>query len=268
MSAPSRLERTLIRVSGPDAVEFLDNLLTQNVSADAPVRYAGLLTPQGKVIADMFVWYDGDARVLDVDTSRAEDLMRRFTMYKLRANVSLSAAPGGVLVDDEPFNNSVRDPRLDAMGWRALTTDVSSETGEDAYNAKRIAAGLAHLTADAQPEEVFALEALFEELNGVDFQKGCFVGQENVSRMKRRATTRRKFCPVVFDGAPPAYGTPVRAGEAELGSIRSGVAGRAIALLRLDRALDAIEKGQPLTAGDKPVRLDPPPWLLLPARDD
>jgi tRNA-modifying protein YgfZ len=268
MSAPFRLGRTLIHVSGPDAVGFLDNLLTQDISTDAPVRYAGLLSPQGKVIADMFVWCDGNARVLDVDASRADDLMRRLTMYKLRADITLSAAPGGALAHDEPFDNSVRDPRLDAMGWRALTTDRSSEAREDVYNAKRIAAGVPHLAADAQPEEVFALEALFEELNGVDFQKGCFVGQENVSRMKRRATTRRKFCPVVFDGAPPPYGTPVRAGEAELGSIRSGVAGRAIALLRLDRALGAIEKGEALTAGDKPVRLDPPPWLLLPARDD
>jgi folate-binding protein YgfZ len=268
MSAPSRLSRTLIHISGPDAVGFLDNLLTQNISTDAPVRYAGLLSPQGKVIADMFVWHDGDARIIDVDASRADDLIRRLTMYKLRANISLSPAPGGVLVNDEPFKNSVRDPRLDAMGWRALTSDLSSETGEDAYNAKRIAAGVPDLIVDAQPEEVFALEALLEELNGVDFQKGCFVGQENVSRMKRRATTRRKFCPVVFDGEPPSYGTPVRAGEAELGSIRSGVSGRAIALLRLDRALGAMEKGEPLTAGDKPVRLDPPPWLLLPARDD
>jgi tRNA-modifying protein YgfZ len=268
MSAPFRLKRTLIHVAGPDAVGFLDNLLTQNISTDASVSYAGLLSPQGKVIADMFVWSDGDARVLDVDASRADDLMRRLTMYKLRADISLSAAPGGVLVHDEPFNNSVRDPRLDAMGWRALTTDVSSVTDADAYNAKRIAAGVPDLAADAQPEEVFALEALFEELHGVDFQKGCFVGQENVSRMKRRATTRRKFCPVVFDGEPPAYGTLVRAGEADLGSIRTGIAGRAIALLRLDRALDATERGLPLTAGDRPVRLDPPSWLLLPARDD
>ena len=268
MSAPFRLDRTLIRVSGPDAVGFLDNLLTQNVSTDAPVRYAGLLSPQGKVIADMFVWRDADARVLDVHPSRADDLVRRLTMYKLRANVSLSTAPGGVLVNEEPFGNSIRDPRLEALGWRALTADVSSATREDDYNAMSITAGVPHLALDAQPEEVFALEALLEELNGVDFQKGCFVGQENVSRMKRRATTRRKFCPVVFDGEPPAYGTPVRAGEAELGSIRTGVRGRAIAFLRLDRALEATEKGTQLTAGDKPVRLDPPPWLLLPARDD
>jgi tRNA-modifying protein YgfZ len=269
MSAPSRLDRTLIQVSGPDAVEFLDNLLTQKISTDAPVRYAGLLTPQGKVIADMFVWNDGGGRLLDVDALRSDDLLRRLTMYKLRANVSLQVVPGAVLVHDEPFDNAIADPRLEALGWRTLSKDASAaEPGVEAYRAQRIATGAPDLAADAQPEEAFALEALFEELNGVDFQKGCFIGQENVSRMKRRATTRKKFCPVVFEGEPPAHGTPVMAGQADLGSVRSGVPGRAIAFLRLDRALDAAAKGEPLTAGGKPVRLDPPDWLLLPTRDD
>ena len=129
------------------------------------------------------------------------------------------------------------------------------------YESRRVALGVPDLARDAEPEELFALEGLLEELNGVDFQKGCFVGQENVSRMKRRATTRKKFCPVVFDGDPPAHGTPVSAGPADLGAIRTGAAGRAIALLRLDRALAA--EGS-LMADGKPVRLDPPPWLILP----
>src|SRR5690606_32158292 len=120
---------------------------------------------------------------------------------------------------------------------------------------------------DAAPEEVFALEALLEELNGVDFKKGCFIGQENVSRMKRRATTRRKFCPIAFDGEAIPYGATVRAGEAEIGAVRSGGAGRAIALLRLDRALEALDAGAPLSAAGRSIRLDPPPWLTLPARE-
>src|SRR6185436_490760 len=150
---------------------------------------------------------------------------------------------------------------------RAVTGD-EGETPQGGYAAKLIAAGAPDLAIDAQPEEVFALEALLEELNGVDFQKGCFIGQENVSRMKRRATTRKKFCPIVFDGDPPAYGAPIRAGEAELGSVRTGVAGRAMALLRLDRALEAAVGGVELLADGKPVRLDPPSWLLAPQRDD
>jgi len=131
-----------------------------------------------------------------------------------------------------------------------------------AYDAYRIAAGVPDLARDASAEEVFAGEALLDELNGVDFQKGCFVGQENVSRMKRRATTRKKFCPVKFDGPPPPHGTLVLAGPTELGTIRTGVEGRAIALLRLDRALTATA---PLTADGRAVKLDPPPWLILPA---
>jgi folate-binding Fe-S cluster repair protein YgfZ len=111
---------------------------------------------------------------------------------------------------------------------------------------------------------VFALEALLEELNGVDFKKGCFVGQENVSRMKRRATTRKKFCPIAFDGAPPVFGAPVSAGPADLGTLRTGTNGRALALLRLDRALEAVRAGHDLTVEGRSVRLDPPPWLILP----
>jgi len=269
MSAPIRLARTLIQVSGPDTDGFLDNLLTQRISADAPLSYAALLSPQGKVIADMFVWRTLDARILDVDPARGGDLLRRLSMYKLRANISLEAREGVAVVHDAPFHDSVADPRLATLGWRALARGEAGNQNEaDAHHTKRIALGVPDLARDAGVEEVFALEALLEELNGVDFQKGCFIGQENVSRMKRRATTRRKFCAVVVDGDPPAPGAPVLAGEAELGSVRTGVSGRAIALLRLDRALDATEKGQQLTAGDKPVRLDPPPWLLLPARDD
>jgi folate-binding Fe-S cluster repair protein YgfZ len=105
-------------------------------------------------------------------------------------------------------------------------------------------------------------------LNGVAFDKGCFVGQENVSRMKRRATTRKKFCPIVFEGEAPAYGTAIKAGEAEIGTVRTGMNGRAIALLRLDRALDARAAGTPLTADHRDIRLDPPPWLILPQRED
>jgi folate-binding Fe-S cluster repair protein YgfZ len=111
---------------------------------------------------------------------------------------------------------------------------------------------------------VFAGEALLDELNGVDFQKGCFVGQENVSRMKRRATTRRKLCAIAFAGEAIAYGTPIRAGEADIGTMRSSQPGRAIALMRLDRALEAQERGVKLLAGERDVRLDPPPWLILP----
>jgi folate-binding protein YgfZ len=275
VAMPLRLDRALIRVSGPDARNFLNNLLTRDVSGER-VAYAALLSPQGKVIADLFSWNDAsDGVVLDVDPIRATDLERRLSLYKLRAQVTIENITGQFHIQYLPefFRGGTPDPRFPngELGWREFCPlppeSYSFDDGASGFEAHRITLGVPDLARDAAPEEVFALEALLEELHGVDFQKGCFVGQENVSRMKRRGTTRKKFCPVVFEGEPPAYGTPILAGEAELGSIRTGMQGRAIALLRLDRALEATDKGEQLFAGDKAVRLDPPDWLILPHRD-
>lgn len=266
------LQRTLIGVSGPDSRTFLQGLLTQDIDRleHEPVQYAAILSPQGKVSADMFVWARADgSAVLDVDPARGEALLRKLSMYKLRAQVSLEEVSKAhvVLVSDAPFEGAAPDPRLAALGWRGLASPGAHARGEEWMLGRRIAEGVPDLAIDAAPEEVFGLEALLEELNGVAFAKGCFVGQENVSRMKRRATTRKKFCPIVFDGPPPPPGTPIRAGEAELGTVRSGLAGRAMAFLRLDRALEAGDGGKTLSAGEQTVRIDPPPWLILPPRE-
>ncbi|MBN8606561.1 MAG: folate-binding protein YgfZ [Caulobacterales bacterium] len=265
MTGPTRLDRSLIRVSGPDARKFLNNVLTQELDKleRAPVVYAALLTPQGKVLADMFVWATPDGVLLDVDPYRAEDLFRRLSMYKLRADAKLEdvSAAHDVLAASDPFEGAARDPRLADLGWRKVVTKAAHGEDSGAYAARLLALGVPDLARDAGPDEVFAGEALLDELNGVDFQKGCFVGQENVSRMKRRATTRKKFCPIVFEGAPPPPGALVTTGAAELGAVRTGADARAMAFLRLDRALDAKE---PLAAGGKEVRLAPPDWLILP----
>jgi folate-binding protein YgfZ len=270
MTRSGRIERSLIAVTGPDARPFLQNLLTQDLDKldGASVVYAALLSPQGKVSADMFVWAHEDGLLLDADPARGVDLLRRLSMYKLRANVTVAdvSAAFDVAVSDAPCEGAVNDPRLAALGLRAIV--AKREAPLAATEAHRIALGVPDLARDAQPEEVFAGEALLEDLNGVAFDKGCFVGQENVSRMKRRATTRKKFCPVAFAGQAMPFGTPVLAGEAEIGSVRTGVPGRAIALLRLDRALDAAAAGKPLSADGRKIRLDPPPWLILPQRED
>lgn len=265
MTASARLNRALLRIAGPDARAFLDNLLTQSLhSLDAAgVLYGALLTPQGKVLADMLIWADGDGVVLELDPARAEDIQRRLSLYKLRANVNIEPDARNVLWSTQAFDGALADPRLAALGWRALSVE-NATAGDSAYDARRLALGVPDLARDALPDEVFGLEALLEELNGVDFKKGCFVGQENVSRMKRRATTRKKFCPIQFEGAAPAYGAAITAGAAELGFVRTGAEGRAIALLRLDRALTASE---PLLAEGRIVRLAPPDWLALPAAD-
>lgn len=272
MSAPARLDRSLIRVSGPEAMSFLQNVLTQELDGLGDgVRYAALLSPQGKVIADMLVWGDDDGVIIETDPTRSADLLRRLSMYKLRAQATLEdvSARLAVMWSAEAFDGAAVDPRLAALGWRKIVAaaDASGDAGV-AFDAVRLEAGVPDLARDAAAEEVFALEALLEELNGVAFQKGCFVGQENASRMKRRATTRKKFCPITFDGAPPAHGAVVRVGDAELGSVRTGTTGRAMALLRLDRALAALAQGQSLRVEDRQIRLDLPAWLLLPASPD
>ncbi|MBC7769784.1 MAG: folate-binding protein YgfZ [Phycisphaerales bacterium] len=267
---PTTIARTLIRATGPDARGFLQNILTQDLDKldAAGILYSALLSPQGKLIADMMLWPEANGGVLiDADPARGADLMRRLSMYKLRADAALEdvSAQHGVLIGDEAFGGARADPRRAALGWRAIAPAQDAPDGAAEFDAKRIALGAPDLARDAAPDEVFAGEALLDELNGVDFKKGCFIGQENVSRMKRRATTRKKFCPIVFDGEAPAYGAIVRAGAAELGTVRTGVAGRAIALLRLDRALTTSE---PLTVEGRAVALAPPPWLILPASDE
>ncbi|MES1158537.1 MAG: folate-binding protein, partial [Terricaulis silvestris] len=209
--------------------------------------------------------------LVDVHARAADALRAKLTLYRLRAKVEIGPIEArlGVFAGDVAGGAilSAADPRLPEAGLRAiaLAEGAAPEAEPEAYRARRIEAGLPDLAHDAAPEEVFALEALFEELNGVDFQKGCFVGQENVSRMKRRATTRKKFCPVTFEGAAPPVGTAVTAGGAEIGGVRSGIEGRAIALLRLDRAHEALEKGEALLAGGKVLHLAAPSWLIMPS---
>lgn len=268
--------RSVIRVAGAEAGPFLDALLTNDVSAAAPGQsiYAALLAPQGKLIADVFAHRGEDGAILlDVPRDRAGDLKARLMLYRLRRKIEIDDVSAELTVeihiDGAP--GLPADPRRPegGLGARALTpTPSPSPAALEAYEAHRIAFGAPDPAVDAGPEEVFALEALLEEFHGVDFQKGCFIGQENVSRMKRRATTRKKFCRLAFEGPALPYGTVVTAGPAEIGVTRSAIAGVAIALVRLDRAREAIDAGVPLMAGETPVTLDPPDWLLMPEKTD
>jgi hypothetical protein len=270
-----RTPRATLRLSGPDARGFLDSLVTQDLSRRAPeaVVYAGLLSPQGKVSADFLVWTRGGDLVLDVDPVFAEPLRRKLTLYRLRAAVEI--APAGLAVErwrgeappPDAAAGAAPDPRLAGLGWRRLVLPDDPAPADDFWLEDRLRLGAPDLAADAQPEEVFALEALFEEFNGVAFDKGCFVGQENVSRMKRRATTRRKFCPLTL-AEPALPGAAVTAGAAEIGAVRAAFGLRALALVRLDRAFEALDAGEALRVAGAPAALDPPAWLRLPPRGD
>ena len=263
LAAPLQLDRAVFPIRGPEAEDFLQNLLTQDVTLlrAAPVVYTGLLTPQGKVAFDFLLWRADDGYLVDIAAARAAELIKRLTLYRLRAEVEIGAVDAAFGVWASP-TGPIADPRLAALGAREIRPSSPAPADEPiAYLAHRLALGVPDPVRDDPAGEAFALEALFEELNGVDFHKGCFVGQENVSRMKRRATTRRKICPIVFEGAAPEFGVIVNAGAAEIGDVRSGLDGRALAMVRLDRAAEA---AAPLTAGGKTLRLDPPPWLILP----
>jgi len=261
MSGPYRLNRTLIEVSGPDARDFLNNLLTQNLDRldGAQLAYGALLTPQGKILADMLIWRTDEGVVLEADPEHADELERRLGMYRLRAQAKIErSARQGVLWSPHPFDGAHADPRLADLGYRRLGAPSEAPSGDSAYDALRLALGAPHLARDAAPEEVFALEALLEELNGVDFKKGCFIGQEVVSRMQHRGTARRR--PVTVRGGALAAGTPITTRDVPIGMVGSAHGDLGVAIVRLDRAQDARDAGVPLMAAGAPVELGIPAW--------
>jgi tRNA-modifying protein YgfZ len=257
-------DRALIRLQGPDWRSFLQGLITQDVEGmgHGELRYGALLTPQGRLLYDLFIRADGEGALLDVSRAGREALFARLKMYRLRAKVELSLDDGAVIAafdggrpEGEGWSP---DPRLAALGWRGLgvAAPAGAEAAEpDAYDRLRLEQGVADLERDALSDRAYALEANFDLLNGVDFKKGCFVGQETTSRMKRRSVVKSRLLPLGFEGGAPAAGTEVLNGSLRAGVIHSGADGVALALLRLDRAV-----GAPLTVEGRAVRLDIPHW--------
>lgn len=254
--------RAVIRVSGPDARPFLHNLLTQDVETLTPgsVRFGAMLSPPGRLLFDLFIWGEEEDVVLDVAAERREALIGRLSMYRLRAQVEIAA-------DDQPVLASwpgvaegfVADPRTAAMGGRALGGHAV-DADEDAWDAHRLAIGVPDPARDGGSDSAYPIEANFDLLNGIDFAKGCFVGQETTSRMKRRGEIKKRMLPIVFDGPPPPAGTEVLNGDLRAGEVLTGRDGGAMALLRLDR-LDGA-----LTVEGRPAEVRRPEFL--PARPD
>jgi tRNA-modifying protein YgfZ len=250
--------RAVITVSGPDWRSFLQGLLTQDVETLAPgeLRFAALLTPQGKLLYDLFVAGTDDGALLDVAAAHRAAILTRLTLYRLRAKVELLASdtPVFAVFGAGEIPKAYVDPRLAGLGARAYG-GLDANADEDAYEAHRLALGVPG-PADWGSEATYPIEADFDLMAGIDFKKGCFVGQETTSRMKRRGTIKNRMLPITFDGPAPAFGTEVLAGSLRAGEVLSGRNGRAMALLRLDRIEDAA-----LTAEGRPVRVDRPAWL-------
>ena len=251
--------RAILRVEGPDAGHFLHNLVTSDTEglAQGEARYAALLSPQGKILFDFFVILAGEGYLIDCAASQKADLLRRLGFYKLRAKVTITESGDATGVSMTEPEAAVRyaDPRAPAIGWRFI--DSGSLPEAIGYDAARIALGLADTDADLGSGEYFPHEANLDQLGGVSFSKGCYVGQEVVSRMEHRGTARSRILPVSLDGAAPAKGTDIRAGDKQIGTLLSSSGEQALALLRLDRLADATE---PLLTGAVTVTVLKPRW--------
>ncbi len=255
--------RALIAVGGPDWRSFLQGLITQDVEilGTGEARFAGLLTPQGRLLHDLFVVGRDDGAWLDVAAEHRDALIQRLSMYRLRAKVEIAAdeTPVSALFPAGQAEGPwVRDPRLTELGLRGYGVErpEGAAAGDEAtYDRHRLALGVPG-PGDWGSDRTYPIEANFDLLGGIDFKKGCFVGQETTSRMKRRGQIKSRMLPMVFEGPPPAPGSEVLARELRAGEVLSGIEGRAMALLRLDRA-----EGASLTVDGRPVRVERPAWM-------
>ena len=270
-------DRAVLALGGAGAGDFLQGLITNDMAAcvDGRAVYATLLTPQGKILFDFFVIPEGKDRLLiDCAAVRAADLLKRLTLYRLRAKVEISLRPelavaalwsDGAAAEISHGVVSFADPRHPVLGLRAIgTRDVLARTlsgcGTGDYQAHRLSLGIPD-SADLMPDSVFALDAGLEELNGVSFKKGCYIGQEVTARMKHRATARRRFVIAEANGTLPSFGTSLDSGGRELGTLASGLNGMALALVRLDRLAEAQENHLPITAAGRAITLRKPGWF-------
>jgi folate-binding protein YgfZ len=259
-------DRGVLSVSGEDATGFLQGLLTNDVERLGPseARYAALLTPQGKILFDMIVVRapgEEPSYLIDCTAAQAADLAKRLGFYKLRAKVAIAdtSADRAVVAfwgDESPHIDEgvlYADPRDPRLGWRAiLPRPIAAAVGlkhAGEYEGLRIAAGAPKGGLDFAYADAFPHDANFDLLHGVDFDKGCYVGQEVVSRMKHRGTARKRIARVKLAGPAPAPGTPVMDRELAVGALGSSSGREALALLRLDRAEEAMAAGRTLSAG-------------------
>ena len=279
MKAALLPDRGVVKVAGDEARTFLNGLLTADVTQVTPqsARYAALLTPQGKVIADCIVAEDAEGLLLDCPRALAADLVAKLKFYKLRAKIvveDLSQSLGVLAIwggaGRSAHGLTYADPRLPALGLRVIlpvqsaaqaATDFGAELADaSAYEAHRIGLGVPRGGLDFAYGDAFPHEADMDQLNGIDFDKGCYVGQEVVSRIEHRGTARNRVVPITADGDAPGAGVPVMAGDKQVGLTGSASGSRGLAMLRLDRVADANAAGVPLTAGGVALRPRKPDW--------
>jgi folate-binding protein YgfZ len=274
-------DRGLVEVRGPDAAVFLQDLVTNDVESIKPgeAMFAGLLTPQGKILCDFLIHMrDPETYWLDCMRDQAEIIGKRLSMYRLRAKVEIADRSGDLAVGaawgDKPpegdgtFLALYADPRYAPLGKRFVMAATVSEpaslaaaTGsETAYNSHRVALAVPQGGLDYAYGEAFPHEACYDELHGVDFDKGCYVGQEVVSRMHHRGTAKTRIAAIEASAPLDVGGAEIRAGEFPVGTLGSMDGTHGIAMLRLDRLEEAARHGIPLRVGDTIITARTPPW--------
>jgi folate-binding protein YgfZ len=254
-------KRAMLAVSGGDAETFLQGLVSNDLrKLSSGAVYAAMLSPQGKFLHDFFLIRRGDAILMDCDSLRVNDLLSRLTLYKLRAAVNIEKLPDAVTAAwGKKTEQGYADPRLPAMGYRiigAAKTDGWQEKTFDDYEAHRLALGIPDGAQDMLIDKSFLLELGFESLHGVDFNKGCYVGQEVTARSKFRGQVRKHIYQVRADGELPPLGTPIVQDGAEVGQLRSHAGNIGLAIIRIE----AVEKNSPLTADGKTIAASFPIW--------
>ncbi len=261
-------ERGVLEVTGADRVAFLQGLISNDVAAadGQAAVWAALLSPQGKWLADFLLVAEGEALLLDTDRAQVPELVQRLSRFRLRSKVALrdasaewhvhaawgAAPPGAGLVR--------RDPRHKEAGWRVLSpTPLPADATAEDYDLHRLALGIPDGGRDMDSEKSVLLEAGFDELHGVSWTKGCYMGQELTARTKYRGLVKRRLVPVRVEGPLPARGTPVTREGVELGEMRSGRDGRGLALLRMEAL-----RGGALDCGAARLTPEVPGWMKLP----
>jgi tRNA-modifying protein YgfZ len=283
MKAALLPDRGVVKVAGDDARNFLHGLVSADILSLAPgaARFCALLSPQGKILADFIVTEaparDGGGFFLDVERALAKPLVDKLNVYRLRSRViveDLSEILGVLAAWDgcgvAAIGLAYADPRLPALGLRVMipphrAADAAAGLGASLldtseYEAHRIALGIPKGGVDFAYGDAFPHEADMDQLGGVDFAKGCYVGQEVVSRMEHRGIARTRAVAVRYDGAAPAVGVAIMAGDRQVGTMGSAAAGHGLALLRLDRVADAASRGEKLSAGGVAIRPLKPEW--------
>jgi folate-binding protein YgfZ len=279
-------DRAVVRVTGEDAARFLNGIVTSAVENLAPGKavFTALLTPQGKIVVDFcavaVALNEGGGFVLDAPSALADELAKKLNFYKLRAQVEITVRRDlavAVVLDRQPSDDVglvYVDPRHTGLGWRVVLPAANAEADlisagakiadQQSWQGRRISLGIPEGGNDFVYGDTFPHEADMDLLGGVDFHKGCFIGQEVVSRVERRDVARKRVVPVAFADAAPEPGLEVKIGDRAVGYMGSAAGRLGLALLRLDRVDEAIKEGGKLVAGGVELQLVKPDWADFP----